>query len=228
MTDPTRTCACGCGTPVTNKWARGHSGRGEGGFRADKSVPRVASLPPPDDPWWEEDAGGPHDLGELNPDPEPPAAGTSAPAAGDETGPVYEPGPVQPDPPPAHGKREWRRAPKSAPRKPTRVTAGIRNDIDAKIRFALQVPGAIWQARDPLCGGTFVQQIPDTAEAFTDIVCDSADLVAFFTGPGGSFMKFLKVGAALMPVVQVVAAHHVYHTVELAPADEGEQARYAA
>lgn len=166
----------------------------------------------------------------LDPDAEPPAAGTSAPAAGDETGPVYEPGPVLADPPPLHGdKRKWKQgSPKAAPRKAVRVTAGVRGDIDAKIRFALQVPGAIWQARDPLCGGTFVQQIPDTAEAFTDIVCDSADLVAFFTGPGGNFMKVLKLGAALMPVVQVVAAHHVYHTVELAPADEGEQARYAA
>jgi hypothetical protein len=96
-----------------------------------------------------------------------------------------------------------------------KVPAGVRGDIDAKIRFTLQVPGTIWQARDPLCGGTFCEQIPDTAEAFTDIVCDSADLVAFFTGPGGNFMKLLKLGAALMPVVQVGMAHHVYHTVEI-------------
>jgi hypothetical protein len=76
------------------------------------------------------------------------------------------------------------------------------------------VPGQIWKARDPLCGGVFVEQIPETADAFTDIVCDSADLLAFFSGPGGNFMKALKAGAALMPVVQVVAAHHVYHSID--------------
>jgi hypothetical protein len=64
-----------------------------------------------------------------------------------------------------------------------------------------------------LCGGVFIQQRPEIADALTDIVCDSADLIAFFSGPGGNFMKALKVGAAVMPVIQVVAAHHVYHSI---------------
>lgn len=227
MPDNSRVCLCGCGTPVNSKWVRGHASRGEGGYTGDPVRPR--GLPGPDDPVWDDDADM-VDVGELVPD-EPDASISvpgSAPAPDDA--PVIDAGPASPDPPPAHGKREWRKQdkPRAAPRKAARVTVGIRNDIDAKIRFALQVPGAIWQARDPLCGGVFVQQIPDTAEAFTDIVCDSPDLIAFFTGPGGSFMKFLKVGAALMPVVQVVAAHHVYHSVEL-EADPAQSAQnYAA
>jgi hypothetical protein len=51
-------------------------------------------------------------------------------------------------------------------------------------------------------------------------VCDSPDLVAFFTGPGGAFMRYLALGAAVMPVVQVVAAHHVYHSIEEAAAGD--------
>ena len=142
--------------------------------------------------------------------------------AGPGPGSSNIPGPG-PDEPPKHAAREWRQ-PRARARKgtaPPKITVGLRADIDAKVRFALTVPGTIWQARDPLCGGTFVQQIPDTAEAFTDIICDSADLVAFFTGPGGAFMKYLKLGAALMPVAQVVMAHHVYHSIEI---DEGEAA----
>ena len=67
-----------------------------------------------------------------------------------------------------------------------------------------------------------------TAEAFTDIICDSPDLVAFFTGPGGNFMKILKVGAALGPVIQVGFAHHVYNSVELAEGEPQADVRYAA
>jgi hypothetical protein len=82
-----------------------------------------------------------------------------------------------------------------------------------------------------LCGGTFVDCRPDIAEAVADIVCDSADLVAFFTGPGGAFMKYLNLGAAVWPVIEVVAAHHVYHTVEIAEGEAGpvqQQGQYAA
>jgi hypothetical protein len=76
----------------------------------------------------------------------------------------------------------------------------------------------------------FLEQRPDIAEALTDIVCDSADLVAFFTGPGGTFMKYLNLGAALWPVAEVVAAHHVYHSVELEqdPLQPQQQGQYAA
>ena len=222
MTSPTRYCACGCGTPVNNKWARGHSSRGEGGAPA-RQAGRVDPLPPPDDPIWDDDAGS-VDLGELVPDdsPDPLDAPVTPPAAQ-----PADAGPAAPDPAPAHGKREWRKKPKpAATGKPVRVTAGVRGDINAKLRFVLQVPGTIWQARDPLCGGTFIEQVPDTAEALTDIVCDSTDLVLFFTGPAGAFMRWLSVGAALMPVVQVMAAHHVYHTIEIGEPEPAQS--YAA
>jgi hypothetical protein len=117
------------------------------------------------------DGGGPHDdIGTLEPDPDPAAA-----APPPEPDPVldYEPGPVLPDPPPAHGRREWRKG-KGGPRppraKPSKVTAGIRNDIDAKISFALEIPARVWEARDPVCGGTFVEQRPEISAALTEIV----------------------------------------------------------
>ena len=205
---------------VSGTWARGHAARGEGG------AGRVRPIPGPED--ITDDMI--EDVGELIPD-EPADSAPGRPAEpADDLPPIGAGSFPGVDPAPAHGRRDWKRAPgKPPPRpRPGRVTAGIRGDIDAKIRFALQVPGTIWQARDPLCGGTFIEQIPDTAEAFTDIVCDSADLVAFFTGPGGSFMKILKVGAALMPVVQVTMAHHVYHSVELAEGEPQADVNYAA
>jgi hypothetical protein len=149
--------------------------------------------------------------------------GTPAPSPADDEGP-------------GHARKEWRKQqqPGRAPRGPVRalrITAGIRADINAKVSMPLEVLGQIWKARDPLCGGTFLQQRPEIAESFTDIICDSADLVAFFTGPAGKFMKYLNVGAALWPVIEVGAAHHVYHTIAVEAPDSDAEAmagRYAA
>lgn len=181
----------------------------------------VAPLPGPDDDLdaYEDD------MGLLEPEPEQAIPGPQRPArtfsavqAGDE--PDDDAGTLRPDPEPAHARKEWRRPGKDT-RTPrvTRVTAGIRKDVNAKISFAVTVPGSIWAARDPLCGGVFMEQAPEISDALTDIVCDSPDLIAFFTGPGGAFMRYLSLGAALMPVVQVIMAHHVYHSIDEQPPD---------
>jgi len=152
--------------------------------------------------------------------------------------PPAVPGPAAPAPPaddegPGHARKDWRKQ-QPKPRTPgrtLRITAGIRADINAKISMPLEIGGQIWAARDPLCGGRFLDQREAIADAFTDIVCDSADLVAFFTGPGGAFMKYLNLGAALWPVIEVAAAHHVYHSiaVERPESDvEASAGRYAA
>lgn len=149
--------------------------------------------------------------------------------------PVADPEPPEPgeDEPPGHIRRDWQDAPKRAskPRaKLPRVTATVRSDIDAKISFALEIPGRIWQARDPVCGSVFIEQRPEIASALTEIVCQSPELIAFFAGGGGQFMLALNVMAALWPVVTVVMAHHVYHSIEAAPeaGDQPDYQQYAA
>lgn len=159
------------------------------------------------------------DLGELVPSGvESDAGGRTEPTAdGGEP-----PGPVR-DPEPAHGRKEWRKGARGkAPAKTARVTVGVRTDINAKISFALEIPGRVWQARDPTCGGTFVEQRPQIADALTEIVCQSSDLVAWFSGSGGQFMLYLNLAAACWPVATVVMAHHVYHTIE-AQAPDAQQ-----
>ena len=71
--------------------------------------------------------------------------------------------------------------------------------------------GAVWQTRDPECGSSFVNNTPDIADAMTDIIVDSPDLVRWFTGTGGSFMKYFKLLMALQPVAMTVVQHHVMH-----------------
>ena len=85
--------------------------------------------------------------------------------------------------------------------------------------------------RDPWCGTAFVHQRPAIAEALTDIVCDSADLVEWFTGPAGGFMKYLTLAAALQPVAVTIYGHHVAHTIGIGTEAEQkpqDMSRYAA
>ncbi len=206
-------------------WIRGHAARGQGGFRG---TPAAAPIPGPDDPSWAEDAGI-IDVGDLVPDP-----------GGDGTvpgpGPAHQPGPGLPRPDggegPAHARRDWHKTAKAAKGKPPKVTAGVRGDIEAKIGFGLELPGRIWQARDPLCGGVFVDQLPAIAVSLTAWVCRSSALVEWFTSPAGSgFILLLDTAAAFGPVFSAVMAHHVYHTAGEAPQSgplQPDYSRYAA
>ena len=156
---------------------------------------------------------------------------------GTRQGPEDDGGPPGEDEPPAHAREPRRRARRddrgAGPRKIPRVTAATRTDIEAKISFAAEIPGRLWQARDPVCGTAFIEQRPEIAAALTEIVCQSSDLVAWFTGTGGQFMLWLNLAAACWPVATVIMAHHVYHTIEAGEAAGGygpapDLSRYAA
>lgn len=187
------TCACGCGTVLRSpgaKWARGHFHRGEGTY---------APLPDP---------GEVPDLEAMFPDEEegPGVYGSRSvhePPGGPELEGLADE--LEPDPGPADLGRERPGVRTQA----GTVKAAVRRDIVAKLRFALGMPGEIWKIRDPVCGGAFVEQTPAMAEAWADFVIDSPDLLDWFTGPGGGFMKAIKIGTATWPVAEAVVRHHV-------------------
>jgi hypothetical protein len=106
------------------------------------------------------------------------------------------------------------KTPKAAPAPPPKITANIRKDVQAKIRIVLQPAANVWNVRDPFCGRVAVQQEPDVSAALAAIVCDSPDLLAFFTGPAGGFMKYFELFMALWPVLMAVQAHHIAHAVK--------------
>lgn len=208
---------------VAGTWARGHARRG----RAD-------AVEPLSDEEIEAAAGW-ADLGEITIPDEPDGVPDSGSAPGPRSSGAEPPEPDR-DEPPAHASKERRKAAKGRGRadlKPVRITAALHADINAKISMPLEIGGQIWAARDRLCGGVFLQQRPAIADSLTAIVLDSPDLIAFFTGPGGKFMRYLEVAAAVWPVLEVAAAHHVWHTMELAPdaaeaGADGQRQAYAA
>ena len=233
--DQRESCLCGCGQQVAagREWKRGHAARGEGGYRPPGAAAAAAGpgLPGPEDPVWDQMA----DIIDIE-GRSPRDDDAASPAGPVPTTPAGDLPPPPPDEPPLHATRQWRDRRSAgkgrAAARPPRITSAVRGDIDAKISFALEIPGRLWQARDPVCGTVFVEQRPDISAALTDIVCQSADLVAWFTGPGGNFMMVLNLMAACWPVITMAMAHHVYHSIEDAEPGEGQAApdygRYAA
>lgn len=115
-----------------------------------------------------------------------------------------------PDPDPAQPKGSGPRVPA---RRPVKVTAAIRADIEAKVALMLTFPAAAWAARDPFCGRVAVDVVPPTSSALADIFCGSPDAVAFFTTTGGDYMKWLQLMTALQPLAVTYYQHHIGHTI---------------
>jgi hypothetical protein len=176
------------------------------------------------------------DIVDIGPTVPGPAGGPSPDRANDQQTVPDDGPPPGADEPPAHARQERKRrerdrSDRARPKAPPRVTAAIRGDIESKISFALEIPGRVWQARDPVCGTVFVEQRPEIAGALTEIVCQSPDLIAWFSGQGGQFMLWLNLAAACWPVATVALAHHVYHSIEAErPTDyqQPDYSRYAA
>lgn len=179
----------------------------------DKRPPgEVQLLPSPEEAWAADDAWD--DMGLIEPEsvPEPPPGPQRYEAVPDAPqAPTVDSGP-------AHAGKDWRKGTRDAPRggkgAPRKITVTVRTDIAAKISLVLEVPGRVWQARDPVCGSAFIEQRPAIADALTEIVCGSPDLVAWFTGSGGQFMLWFNLVMACWPVAMTVTAHHVYHTID--------------
>ena len=191
-------CKCGCGTLVKGNYAKGHWAK------AQKANRQVTPLPAPDDDLGEDEI--PADL----------QAEIDALDAADREQEEGEPEEVTPDKPPGRLREPRSRTPTTSAKR-VRLTAAVRKDVEAKIRFVLVPAGQVWQARDPWCGGAFSQQEPEVSSALAEIVCDSPDLLAWFSGPAGGFMKYFRLFMALQPVAMTVWMHHLRH-VEL-PAD---------
>ena len=212
--EPTlKPCECGCGELVKGRFKRGHY------LRDQKN--KLDKLPGPDDDL---DGSEPpesfeHDgitfnrvrVGELSQ--------ADRDALADAMRDNAEEAEIPADKPAGRLKEHGGKAPKAR----IKVTAATRKDVHAKIRFVLVPAGEIWQARDRICGGTFVQQEPAVSDALAEIVCDSPDLLAWFTGPAGGFMKYFRLVMALQPVGLAVWAHHVAHAVEIVDGQQPQQ-----
>jgi hypothetical protein len=155
------------------------------------------------------------DIEEIVPDEPPPAAAPPPPEV---------PGEISPDPPAApigKGRRGRTQGQRQSP-------AVTRKDIHAKVGVLVYVPGQVWAARDPLCGGTWLNQREPITDALTNLIMQSPDLVAWFSGPAGGFMRVFELLMALQPVALTVWAHHIAHSIGAPEGEPVDARQYAA
>lgn len=106
---------------------------------------------------------------------------------------------------------------------PSRVSVSVRKDIRGKIAMLLVIVGGGLAARDQHCGNALLDAIPDTEEdggdtregiatALSDLICDSPDMVKWFT-TSGRYLKWLTLAMSVQPVIQAAVSHHISHTV---------------
>lgn len=218
VTDLRAPCLCGCGELPNEgrRWIRGHPARGVGGFKGEPAatVPNPL-VPPPDvadgmtDADWAaleaEGPGMPDPLSVAEPGwrTDPRLVEDIPPGAQDGSGPYS-------DPPPAHGSRSWADAPIDAG--PARVTQAVRREVAARIGIPLAILGAVYEMRDPLCGGAFQGIRKELGAELAELACDSPAVLAFLLGRGGAYFRYLRIGFTLLPWLEMIAAHHIMHS----------------
>lgn len=94
------------------------------------------------------------------------------------------------------------------------VTKQIAEDIQGKLAFLLSMPTAMLAPLDPVCMPVIQQNIPQVTAALVPIICQSPDMVKFFT-KGAGFILWLNLGVAMWPIIQVIIAHHLSKSITL-------------
>lgn len=102
--------------------------------------------------------------------------------------------------------------PEFKPKSTLKITAALRRDVEGKLAFAFALSGQMWVMADPTCGSAFLNQSPEIAKKLTPIVCQSPDVVRWLT-KSSNFMLWVDLFMVCLPVVQIIIAHHIFHTV---------------
>lgn len=100
-----------------------------------------------------------------------------------------------------------------------RVTVAVKKDVTAKVAFMLGLPAGMWKMADQHCGTVAVESVPGVAETLGEIICDSPDLVKWFTS-GGNYIRYLELVTRLQALAVAVYQHHIAHSVPEAGAHD--------
>lgn len=91
------------------------------------------------------------------------------------------------------------------------VTKQVAADVQGKVAFLLSMPASMLSTIDPVCFPVLLQQTPEISAKLTPIICQSPEMVKWFT-KGSGFILWLNLAVSVWPVIQVVIAHHVTKT----------------
>jgi hypothetical protein len=113
------------------------------------------------------------------------------------------------------GRQRGQRQRKTRPDQPViKITKAVQADITGKLAFWLSIPAEPWLRVDPYCGGAYASQVDEIALKMAPLVCQSPDLVRWFS-KSSTFIMWTELGIAVRPVAEAIIAHHVTKRISL-------------
>ena len=119
------------------------------------------------------------------------------------------------DPAPAYASKPAPKTRKPRPSAP-KVNAKVKGDMSAAVGMMMMVTGPALMAKDPYCGGAFLENSQKITDAVIPLLCRSHTVVAFFSDSSeNGWLLWFNLAIALSPVAVAVGKHHILKTVEI-------------
>lgn len=181
-----RLCECGCGESLRPGAVRPYK-NGHNPNSRHKNSPKVDREPVGETPDLTEQQPTAHRLSRERIDID------------------YAAGVTPDDPDPGHYQ-----PPDPATKTP--VDAKTQADVRAKVMFWFEIFLMPVQALDPYCGKAFQDNLPNITKKLTPVLCQSPEVVKWFT-KSGNFAMWADLAMACWPVIQMIIAHHIAKTI---------------
>lgn len=108
----------------------------------------------------------------------------------------------------------------AAPRTSSRrISARVQKEVQETIEAYLGMFAAGWELKDPLCGGVAAQIVPNVAAKSVPLLARNPKIISYLS-KGNNFKDVMDFVIAIAPLVQVVYAHHMSHTIRTGPEQE--------
>jgi hypothetical protein len=97
-----------------------------------------------------------------------------------------------------------------------KVTAKVKGDMSAAVGMMMMVTGPAIMAKDPYCGGVFLDNSQKITDAVIPLLCRSHTVVAFFSdSTENGWLLWFNLALALSPVAMAIGKHHIIRSVEI-------------
>lgn len=98
----------------------------------------------------------------------------------------------------------------------------IQKEIQDTLEAYLGIISTGWAMKDPVCGGVALDIVPNVAEKAVPLLARNPKIVAYLS-KGNNFKEVMDFALACLPLIQVVYAHHMAHTIGVGQNDEPVQ-----
>lgn len=99
------------------------------------------------------------------------------------------------------------------------VSAKVQREIQETIEAYLGVIATGFAVKDPICGSVALDHVPNIAAKAAPLLARNAKIAEYLT-KSSNFKEVLDLALAILPLAQVVYAHHMAHTISTGQNEE--------